>query len=662
MDPPEAVSPQYTTYPPVYAYTDFKDPTQELRLLELKHNTDPSVPLTCKVEAYQIREAPDYIALSYVWGDISKKEQILITSDENEQTGYLGLHKIEISINLATALRRLQGLKNFEWKSKRMMVWADAICISQGNLEERSKQVRIMHKIYASAFRVWVYPVDVSAKNRTSASTAKENRTMSRRHKRFFSEAYWERAWVVQELFFANETWILYEDHEAILDFKSWKPGTPLVTDFGFFGQPPRHLQSELYHLKRIKYTELVDGSIGPHLLYNLVWQCRNRRASLAQDKIYSLMNILPTSTTIVQDYHKTPAEVYGSFMKQVIMHGSRHIPCRPLDFLATTHNIETPRNPSLPSWCPDFCEHPDTVDVLDNVPGSHSRIMSLDRQRGRVQSKNEDYQPWFYLRLRGKSDGQLTEPLNWSKAGISIPHWDLPYTPLLCVAAELDENEPDTELTIRGIRLDSIGQLDVNLPLHETKYTLGALPEDLVRSWKMFGSGVYRPTLESASLALMKTLLANSQLSDWGQTTGATALKHLVFGFNADSIDPTLPHDASTGEYLSELKACLPGWRLAVTSNGYFAKVPNLAKLEDIICVPLGSSTPLVLRDMGLGKYQLIGRCFVHGYMGGKAMFKLDIASQKVLGKKQKSELTDDDWKNLRAVVGRELESFTLI
>ncbi|KAF2021684.1 hypothetical protein BU24DRAFT_488058 [Aaosphaeria arxii CBS 175.79] len=654
--------------PSNYKYPPFTDPANELRLLELQPSSDPSAPLVCKIEAYRLGAAPEcilpeYLALSYVWGDASQREPILIDADDYYTNGEPGLRQLDISINLACALRRLRSLRSFDWESKGVMrLWADAICIDQTCIPERNSQVRIMHRIYASAQTVWIYPIDVSARSGTHGA-ARETRTMSRRHRTFFNEAYWGRAWCVQEIFFAKEVWILYGDQEAPLDFKSWKPGTPLVTGLGFFGQPPRHLQSEVYHLKRIKYTELVDASTGPHLLYNLLWQCRHRRAFLPQDKIYSLMNILPASTTLRQDYSKDSASVYGVFMKEVIKHGSSHLPCRPLDFLSPTHNISTPLSPGLPTWCPDFCEYADTVDILDNVPATHSMLTMFVRKIGRTQSKSEDYQPWFYLRQRCQADGQTTE----GPVGTVIPSWDIPISPLSClVAADVSDEEPDTELTIRGVRLGTLSQLGDVLDLHETKFTLAAPPEEAIRAWKPFGTGVYKPTLESASLALVKTLLINSRLSEWSQAAAAGVLKHVVFGADPDPGEAFSPSsfaaDTPVAEYLAELKACLPGWRFAVTSAGHFAKVPNAAREDDVVCVPLGSSTPMVLRQKEGKRYELVGRCFVHGYMTGKAMFKLDIASQKVIGRRSKSELTEEDWNKLREIVRRELEPFILV
>jgi len=94
---------------------------------------------------------------------------------------------------------------------------------------------------------------------------------------------------------------------------------------------------------------------------------------------------------------------------------------------------------------------------------------------------------------------------------------------------------------------------------------------------------------------------------------------------------------------------------RFVVTTKGYSAKVPDLAQEGDIIYVVLGSSKPFVLRQQ-CTKNKLVGRHFVHGYVEGKAMYKLNEACQKFLGGKKKSELSEDVGNGLKVIVDQEL------
>ncbi len=83
---------------------------------------------------------PDFEALSYTWGDAKPTTVINING-----VSFL------ITPNLFAALKRLR-------KGKRdRVLWVDAIFINQGDLVERSRQVRRMPSIYQRAWRVVVW-------------------------------------------------------------------------------------------------------------------------------------------------------------------------------------------------------------------------------------------------------------------------------------------------------------------------------------------------------------------------------------------------------------------------------------------------------------------------------------------------------------------------
>jgi len=85
-----------------------------------------------------------YEAISYVWGEPVYSKEI-----ELEDHGVL-----QITESLHGALHRFR-LKNLKRK-----LWADAVCINQGNMGERSAQVAIMAEIYkqAAGVLIWLGP------------------------------------------------------------------------------------------------------------------------------------------------------------------------------------------------------------------------------------------------------------------------------------------------------------------------------------------------------------------------------------------------------------------------------------------------------------------------------------------------------------------------
>jgi hypothetical protein len=93
-----------------------------------------------ELKEINLNRAPAFEALSYVWGCSDSPQDI-------ECNGHLK----SVTPNLCVALRRLRLV------DKEQVVWIDAICINQENLDERSRQVLLMQEIYTRALRVIIW-------------------------------------------------------------------------------------------------------------------------------------------------------------------------------------------------------------------------------------------------------------------------------------------------------------------------------------------------------------------------------------------------------------------------------------------------------------------------------------------------------------------------
>jgi len=98
-------------------------------------------PISCRIKVVSLDQLfkPRYDTLSYTWGKPGSKSSISV----NGQT-------IDVSTNLFMALRALRR------RFFTITIWADALCIDQGNNDEKSKQVALMGKIYKHGRRTWV--------------------------------------------------------------------------------------------------------------------------------------------------------------------------------------------------------------------------------------------------------------------------------------------------------------------------------------------------------------------------------------------------------------------------------------------------------------------------------------------------------------------------
>jgi hypothetical protein len=97
-------------------------------------------PLVCRLRAAALTELPSFEAISYTCGSNKKTVQILCAGKT-----------IPITANLRDALRRIRLPQSPK------TLWADAICISQDDEEERSNQITLMEHIYRKADKTLIY-------------------------------------------------------------------------------------------------------------------------------------------------------------------------------------------------------------------------------------------------------------------------------------------------------------------------------------------------------------------------------------------------------------------------------------------------------------------------------------------------------------------------
>ncbi|KAH7310685.1 heterokaryon incompatibility protein-domain-containing protein [Stachybotrys elegans] len=127
----------------IYKDTSLLNPSiQEIRVIHLLSGSDDA-PINCTLHktALKAYPTPDYHALSYTWGDANDRREIILN-------GYV----VTVTFNLYSALRRLRREEGTE------VLWADAVCINQLDLDERAQQVGMMGEIYSlcTSTTVWL--------------------------------------------------------------------------------------------------------------------------------------------------------------------------------------------------------------------------------------------------------------------------------------------------------------------------------------------------------------------------------------------------------------------------------------------------------------------------------------------------------------------------
>ncbi|KAF2118669.1 heterokaryon incompatibility protein-domain-containing protein [Lophiotrema nucula] len=127
-----------------YQYDPLPTEPGSIRLLKLLPNEDTEAPIECCLINYSLararRTSHQYEALSYCWGSSMDKVNISING-----------RQLQVTRNLHAALRQFRDT-HFD-----RIMWIDALCIDQDDLDERAKQVQFMTSIYACADRVLVW-------------------------------------------------------------------------------------------------------------------------------------------------------------------------------------------------------------------------------------------------------------------------------------------------------------------------------------------------------------------------------------------------------------------------------------------------------------------------------------------------------------------------
>ena len=128
-----------------YQYQPVK--AKEMRLLSIGAGSGWSDELHCTishVSVWKYYARQSYEALSYVWGDAATLRPLQCGGPKNNGIIY-------VTENCLSAIRRLRR------ETETRVVWIDAICINQRDLQERSAQVDLMPDIYSQAEDVLVY-------------------------------------------------------------------------------------------------------------------------------------------------------------------------------------------------------------------------------------------------------------------------------------------------------------------------------------------------------------------------------------------------------------------------------------------------------------------------------------------------------------------------
>ncbi|KAK8058831.1 HET-domain-containing protein [Apiospora phragmitis] len=139
-------------------YKPLDSSKDETRLVRILPSTSHTAPLELQLDVFSLQSGEsNFQALSYTWE----------TPSEPGARGIMLCGRPHsVSANLYAALRRLRQ------KTTSRVMWIDAICINQDDLEERAAQVTLMKQVYSKAREVLIWLGDSISPAHRSAGEA----------------------------------------------------------------------------------------------------------------------------------------------------------------------------------------------------------------------------------------------------------------------------------------------------------------------------------------------------------------------------------------------------------------------------------------------------------------------------------------------------------
>ena len=567
-----------------YRYLFEEDETSKTSWHHPDSSIDPSVysPL---VENPPAGFTPEYEALSYTWGSIANPEAAHALDEYHSKQSIFKC--LQISQSLASALRHLR------YGDRSRTMWIDAVCINRDDTDERESQVKRMAEIYRFAQKVviWLGPESRNSKHAMSTLRYLGSQLETGRNRtRYRSPEAVELDWFAAdcELPYATETWeaitdLVHRDYFGRLWIwqETQLANSRAVIVCGLESIPwPRFIRAicalttkdlPLAALRqRIDQLYPITFESGLASASLLLGTSRTRKCTDPRDKIYGILSIAgPAFSSLVDvSYTKSAGQVY----EEVFIAYSNSV--QRLDLLPACDSSE--RRLKCPSWVPDFSVEREThplqpFQLATSISASNVRRIEIGviRVTGMIADTVEK------IGECAPSDQLHCIPTisRWQTLALQgIP------------SAGCDEAINSFLRTVRA------GYLAERLP----RFTDITLPE-----WRQLYFGKNKQLFRTTDVSWCFKLI-----------------RKRVFIVTESGRYGIAPRDTrsskSTDLHFVKL----------LFAHMYVPNRPTANLMSgDTICLILGCKSPMVLRRSELGKFSVVGECYVHGLEDGASI-----------------------------------------
>ncbi|KAJ0120498.1 hypothetical protein J7T55_015227 [Diaporthe amygdali] len=603
-------------------YSPLDTQKSEIRLVTLLPGQSRDA-IRCTLSIASLDSAPEYTALSYVWGDLSKTIPITV---DNEP--------FDVTVNLEAGLRAVRK----RWK--RRVLWIDAICINQEDVQEKNVQVPQMRRLYSTAPAVlmWLGPSNTCIKMFVSWMRAHATRSynaasaywlvldaraaISESGERdrdwamvlahagyydFMALSYWSRVWTFQEYILPRiepvclcgdikpfQLTTVFENHDTdTLEKVASQAIERLEAGYKMTNEEGRAIMAEVH--RRIA-TKVKSGAssglwILPRLrnfhgkcLAMLLYFTANRQCFVEHDRIFALYGMVPA----VQDVY--PPD-YAKPVPDVMLQAATYIVNfeHQSSYLWSVFGLRDERlsgaSRLCPSWVPDFTQ------TYNNFLFTYPTInLNQHVMKERVA-----------MPLRLSED---------RPACVSVENTTLRFWARRLGACKVAVRFADTQSKI----------------LEQVKELL-----DIDGSGDCKGQTVRKP--ETLVSRMARACVAHH--SSFFDISTKSILETFYTVFNSG---PGALHNSSHefyGRIILSAIEYLAGKDLLITEDGCFGISTGGAKDGDIIVIPPEIEVPLVLTPESptledeIGYFNMVGTAIIDGVMGVGELFDEELVEE---------------------------------
>lgn len=559
-------------------------------------------------------------------------------------------------------------------------VWADALCIDQTNVDDKTQQVQLFHRIYSQATRtlIWLGPDEshpgqslrdagkliqeglAFARSSTlcSESQASGDAVAQRLEdsppslldydwrflKTIFSRPWFGRKWIVQEVALAREVVVAIGGGVRF----PWRDLT-MLSDVLLSLDASSALVRNLNVEQGDPQTSTVSISTtwgGAMYNANMIMKIQNHRANSTlldtvvatmgfqctdpHDCVYGISSLPGRGPMISADYKISVRETFRRFAEICLVQGqSLKVLGLAPDKLMFPVQRDIERLPGLPSWVPDL-----------RLIGQMPSLVSFDTDTFRDQrfyAGGRDILPTLsvsgnILHCQGiiiDSVGPLVEKSLVERVGNSFSE----VRASMMKSMPIRDNFTGMRETVLGEWLQACclcalrGAISSNLWPDSTR-----LPTRVNKAQEELDS---RSMIQSRPSKELLSALSRTMVCNWGDKERQPSLEAeelelvrdlLTYVFDSCQGHSVRLPQSLTGED-SAFNTSIAKWsavrRFCFTSNGRLGQLAPGSEPGDRICVLGGGEVPFVIRptsEDAKGMYQLVGECYLDGMMDGEA------------------------------------------